>query len=165
MSGVLSPSVCVYMCPCVIFVHLLHIWALTFLLLFQVSLCMWQKEDKRQPKKAWSHKDWTICLMLLFWPCEVCEHISCSEFSYSGVRKYGAETYFSHDGICQVDKPFHCNLRGCCVGCVKHPLHLCLPSLLYILARVASEILLVAILKTLEGDLEKIGTCLVWIFF
>lgn len=158
----LCVSICVpvlYLCICCISEHLL-----SYCFFKWVCAC-----DKRKTKDSQRKPDPTRIEQSV-WCCfsDLVRCVNTYPVQSLATAVWGnmePKTYFSHDGICQVDKPFHCNLRGCCVGCVKHPLHLCLPSLLYILARVASEILLVAILKTLEGDLEKIGTCLVWIFF
>lgn len=90
----------VRMCPCVTFVHLWHTQAMLSCPFKWVCMC-----DKRRLKKAW-----TVCFMLLFWTCEVCQHTTCSDFSCTRMRKYGAETYFSPDGICQVGKLFHSHL-------------------------------------------------------
>lgn len=67
----------------------------SFIAPFQMSVYVCVCGERRQSqKKAWSHKDSTVCLMLLSWPCEVCEHTSFSEFSYSLLRKYGLNRTF-----------------------------------------------------------------------
>lgn len=120
-----SVSVCLCLCISLCYICASVAYLSALIDPFQETVCLQQKEDKRKPEKAWSHKDPTICLMLLFWPCQVCELSSCSELCYNGIRKYRVKTCFHMMAFVNWVNCFTVNFQGHCMVCVQ-----CLSSFL-----------------------------------
>lgn len=85
-----QPPVC--RCHCAIFVHMIMSFQLT-------------KGSQRKPDPTRNRQSvWCV-----FFDPSGCVDIYPAQSLTAQVKKHGAETYFSHDGICQVSKPFHCH--------------------------------------------------------